>query len=226
MLPTVERIEFSGGEPFFHVEMYRFLQRMIDDPNIDTSQITLIYNTNMTLTRFKKYDIVEFWKHFKRADITISMDGTTDVFNYFRQGGDYNTVIDNIHDMLSRTDKIEKLLLVCTTTAYHAFYMDKIDYELGLLKRVLESKYKIEVKYRPTFVHWPEGLDVVNLAESTKKNMLKTTRDTEFTKEFKLRLQGKRTIPNETFKDIVMLQDELYNRDASVLAPKIFDYVY
>ena len=44
--------------------------------------------------------------------------------------------------------------------------------------------------------------------------------------EFKLRLKGKRTIPTETFKDIVMLQDQLYNRDASKLAPRIFDYVY
>jgi len=226
ILPTIERIEFSGGEPFFHVEMYRFLQRMIDDSNIDTSQITLIYNTNMSLTRFKNYDICELWKYFKRADITVSMDGTTDLFNYFRQGGDYNKVINNIHDMLSRTDKVTRLLFVCTTTAYHAFYMNKIDYELGLLKKELEQKYKIEVKYRPTFVHWPEGLDVVNLAEDTKKDLLETTNDTEFTKEFKLRLKGKRTIPTETFKDIVMLQDQLYNRDASTLAPRIFDYVY
>ena len=199
---------------------------MIDDTSIDTSKITLIYNTNMSLTRFKNYDIADFWKHFKRADITVSMDGTTDVFNYFRQGGDYNKVLDNIHDLLSRTDKIEKLLFVCTTTAYHAFYMNKIDFELRMLKQVLESKYKVEVKYRPTFVHWPEGLDVVNLAEPTKKRLYEKTADTEFTKEFKLRLKGKRTIPHETFKDIVMLQDQLYNRDASILAPEIFDYVY
>ena len=104
--------------------------------------------------------------------------------------------------------------------------MNKIDFELCMLKQVLESKYKVEVKYRPTFVHWPEGLDVVNLAEPTKKRLYEKTADTEFTKEFKLRLKGKRTIPHETFKDIVMLQDQLYNRDASILAPEIFDYVY
>ena len=226
VLPTVERIEFSGGEPFFHVEMYRFLERMIQDPNIDTSKITLVYNTNMSLTKFKSYDICELWEHFKRADITVSMDGTTKLFNYFRQGGDYDQVINNIHSMLQRTNKVEKLLFVCTTTAYHAFYMNEIDFELGLLKKVLERKYQIEVKYRPTFVHWPEGLDVVNLSEDTKQTLYKKTENTEFTKEFKLRLKGKRTIPEETFKEIVKLQDQLYDRDASELAPKIFDYVY
>jgi len=226
VLPTVERIEFSGGEPFFHVEMYRFLERMIEDPNIDTSKVTLVYNTNMSLTRFKNYDIVKLWEHFKRADITVSMDGTGNLFNYFRQGGDYNTVIENIHEMLSRTDKIQKLLLVCTTTAYHAFYMNEIAHDLFHLKQDLERHYGIEVKYRPTFVHWPEGLDVVNLAEETKINILKGLSKNDFTREFEMRLKGKRTLPEETFKDIVMLQDQLYNRDASELAPRIFDYVY
>jgi pyruvate-formate lyase-activating enzyme len=226
VLPTVERIEFSGGEPFYHVEMYRFLERMIADPNIDTTKVTLVYNTNMSFTKFKKYDIVDLWKHFKRADVTVSMDGTGSLFNYFRQGGDYQNVIDNMHDILSRTDKIEKLLLVCTTTAYHAFYMNEIAHDLFHLKQDLERHYGIEVKYRPTFVHWPEGLDVANLAEETKINILKNLDKNEFTEEFEKRLKGDRTLPEETFKDIVMLQDQLYNRDASELAPRIFDYVY
>ena len=46
---------------------------------------------------------------------------------------------------------------------------------LSQKKKELEQKYQIEVTYRPTFVHWPEGLDVVNLAEDTKKDLLKNT---------------------------------------------------
>jgi hypothetical protein len=199
---------------------------MIADPKIDTSKITLVYNTNMSITKFKNYDIVKLWEHFNRADITVSMDGTGDLFNYFRQGGDYETVIENIHDMLNRTDKVEKLLLVCTTTAYHAFYMNEISNDLFHLKEDLERHYGVEVKYRTTFVHWPEGLDIVNLAEDTKKEILQNLSYNDFTREFEMRLQGKRTIPEETFKEIVKLQDQLYNRDASELAPKIFDYVY
>lgn len=226
VLPTVERIEFSGGEPFFHVEMYRFLQRMIDDPTIDESNVTLCYNTNMSMTKFKQYDIVELWNHFKKVEITVSMDGTGNIFNYFRQGGNYDRVVSNIHDMLSRTDKIGDMLLVCTTCAYHAFYMNEIDHDLFHLGQELKRLYGINVNRRTTFVHWPEGLDVVNLAEETKEKLYKETNDTEFLREFKLRLKGERTIPEETFKEIVMLQDQLYDRDASELAPRIFDYVY
>ena len=227
ILPTVECIECSGGEPFMHAEMYRFLIRMIEDPNIDTSKIMLMYNTNMSMTKFKDYDIIELWEHFKEVAITVSMDGTGKLFNYFRQGGDYDTVVENIHDMLNRSSKIKSMLLVCTTTAYHAFYMNEISEDLYWLKQDLERLYNIEVRYRTTFVHWPEGLDIVNLAEETKKNILQNLTMNDFTREFEMRLtHGKRTIPEETFKDIVRLQDQIYNKDASELAPRIFDYVY
>ena len=79
---------------------------------------------------------------------------------------------------------------------------------------------------KTTFVHWPEGLDLCNLAEDTKLKLINEENDTEFLKEYKLRLKAKRTIPEETFKEIAMLQDQLYNRDASELAPLIFDYIY
>ena len=226
ILPTVERIDFSGGEPFMHADMYRFLIRMIESNSIDTSKVILSYNSNMSMTQFKQYDIVDVWEHFKRADVTVSMDGTGNVFNYFRQGGDYDQVVKNIHDMLQRTKKVEDILLVCTTCAYHAFYMNEIEADLTQLKKELEDTYGISVRMRTTFVHWPEGLDVCNLAEDTKKMLLDEANDTEFLKEYRLRLQAERTIPEETFKDIVKLQDQLYNRDASELAPRIFDYVY
>lgn len=226
VLPTVERIEFAGGEPFYHAEMYKFLQRMIDDSTIDTSKIQLQYNTNMSMTKFKKFDIIELWEHFQAVHLTVSMDGTGNVFNYFRQGGNYDQVVANIHDMLERSSKINSILLVCTTCAYHAFYMNEIDNDLFHLGQELERLYGIKIHRRTTFVHWPKGLDVVNLAEETKQKLYEEANDTEFLREYRLRLKGKRTIPEETFKEIVMLQDQAYNRDASELAPKIFDYVY
>ena len=227
ILPTVRRIDFSGGEPFYHAEMYKFLQRMIDDPKIDTSKVALSYNTNMSMTKFKQYDIIDLWDHFRQIEITVSMDGTGKLFNYFRHGGDYDSVVENIHEMCNRINNLESLLLVCTTTAYHAFYINEISEDLYWLKQDLERLYNIDVRYRTTFVHWPEGLDIVNLAEDTKKKILQNLTYNDFTREFEMRLtHGKRTIPEETFKDIVKIQDQLYNKDASELAPKIFDYVY
>lgn len=226
ILPTVERIEFSGGEPFYHVEMYRFLERMIADEKVDTQKIGLVYNTNMSLTEFKRYKIEDLWAHFKAIHLTVSMDGTGDLFNYFREKGDYQSVIDNIYHTLDKCDNIKSMFFVCTTTAYHAFYINEIANDLQELKQDVESKYNIDVNIRPTFVHWPKALDIVNLDEETKINILESLDKNDFTHEFEKRLKGKRTLPEETFKDVVKLQDMLHQRDASILAPRIFDYVY
>lgn len=226
ILSNVERIEFSGGEPFYHVDMYKLLERMIES-EIDTSKITLHYNTNMSLTSFKNYDIIELWNHFKAIHITVSMDGTGDLFNYFRTNGDYATTLKNLFYTLKKSNKITSILIVCTTCAYHAFYINEIAKDLFTIESKINRLYPhIQVHVRPTFVHWPQGLDLVNLAEDTKQKILDNIVENSFSKEIAIRLKGERTIPQETFKDIVKLQDQVYNRDASELAPRIFDYVY
>lgn len=227
VLPTTHIIEFAGGEPFYHAEMYRFLQRMIDDPKIDTSKIILQYNSNLSMLKFKDWDLVSLWENFKGIHLTVSMDGTGGVYNYFRQNGDYDQVIENIWTLLGSTNKIISLLLVCTTSAYHAFYLNEISRDLRELRDEILHKYEdIYTTVKATFVHFPKGLDVVNLAEETKKKILDELEIDEFTSEIAQRMRGNRTLPEETFKDIVRLQDEVYKRDASVLAPKIFDYCY
>lgn len=223
----VTRIAFSGGEPFYHQRMYTFLEQLIDHPDIDTSRILLTYNTNMSMTRFKKWKLEDLWSHFQRVHITVSMDGTGDLFNYFREGGDYQTVVNNITEILEKSNKIKSLLIACTTTAYHAFYMNEISRDIQDLVNEVKVFYPhVNCHARANFVHWPKALDVVNLAEETKTRLYKETIEDDFTSDFRTRLLSPRTQPEETFKDVVRIQDMIHNRDASTLAPRIFDYVY
>ena len=66
----------------------------------------------------------------------------------------------------------------------------------------------------------------MNLAEETKTRLYQETIEDDFTSDFRTRLLSPRTQPEETFKDVVRIQDMIHNRDASTLAPRIFDYVY
>jgi len=228
IIPNIQKLEFAGGEPFYHIDMYKTLERMINDKNIDTKKITLSYNTNMSLIKFKKYDLIELWKHFKGVHITVSFDGTGNLFNYFRHKGDYNQVVKNLKTIVKNCKNLKSLLLVCTSCSYHVFYMNKISKDFFKLRKELNkiSYNNLDINIRTTFVHSPAGLDMVNLDEKTKVILLNEIEENEFTKDIIKRLKGKRTIPKETFKDIVKMQDTLYNRDASLLAPRIFDYVY
>jgi len=218
VIPGVEAIEFSGGEPFYTRDMYKHLHRMIDDPNIDTKKIQLIYNTNMSILEYKGYNVKDLWPHFKGVNVTVSMDGTGDLFNYFRTGGDYQTVINNIKEI---APYVTKFLFVCTTSSYQAFYMNEIYKDLCDIRDSIDTPANI----RATFVHWPQVMDIVNLEEDVKLHLLANTDENDFTKEFLKRLTGKRTIDTYKFKELVKLQDELYDVSAKEMAPKIWDYV-
>jgi hypothetical protein len=121
---------------------------------------------------------------------------------------------------------VDTFLLVCTTSAYHALYMNDIYNDLLEIKEDLLkiTKPKSCVKMRTTFVHWPQVLDIVNLDDKIKNKIRKNTVKNEFTEEFLKRLDGKRT-SDKSFKDLVKLQDKLYNRTPADL-PDLWEYVY
>lgn len=216
VIPWVETIEFSGGEPFYSIEMYKTLERMIEDPLIDTSKITLMYNTNMSLLEYKGYNVKNYWYKFKSIRLTVSMDGTGDLFNYFRTGGDWDTVVNNIKEV---SPMVDNFLFVCTTSSYQAFYMNEIYRDLTNLKDSVKGPL---IKLRATFVHWPKVLDIVNLEDEVKLEILENTEVNEFTQPFIDRIKGERTAAPR-FKQLVIEQDKLYNIKES---GKIHEYVY
>jgi hypothetical protein len=82
-----------------------------------------------------------------------------------------------------------------------------------------------KVNIRTTFVHWPQALDIVNLEEETKDEILDDLVMNDFTAEFAQRLKGKRTTDSNKFKELVRLQDELYNVSCETMAPKVWNYI-
>ena len=221
ILPTVEFVEITGGEPFYTRTMYKTLQRMIDDPRIDTKKMTINCNSNMSVLGFKGWTVKTLWPHFGRIIVKVSINGTGDLFNYFRQGGDYQTVVNNIKEI---SPLVDHFLFVCTTSAYHAFYMNQIYNDFLDIKASVASGTSVNM--RPNFVHWPQALDIVNLEEETKDKILEELEINDFTAEFAQRLkEGKRTTGSNKFKELVRLQDELYNVSCETMAPKVWDYI-
>jgi len=192
---------------------------MIDDPRIDTKKISLVYNSNMSILEYKGWSIKPLWPHFKRVSVTVSLDGTGDLFNYFRTDGDYQTVLKNIVEI---APLVHNFLFVCTTSAYHAFYMNEIYNDFLDIKKLIPTK---KVNIRTTFVHWPQAMDIVNLEEDVKDKILEELVVNDFTAEFAKRLKGNRTLEEPKFKELVRLQDELYDVSCKTLAPKVWDYI-
>lgn len=234
VIPGIGRIFFSGGEPLYHIQHYRFLERLIQDPNIDTSKISLGYNTNLSMIKFKQYSLVELWRHFKHIHVTVSLDGTGEFFNYFRERGNYNEIISNLYEICEHAHNLKNILLVSTSSAYQAFYADITFDELSRMAEDIKQRFKITVQTRPTFVH-TLGLDMVELERETKDFIIDRLqasmpgRNAFYDKaigEIITHLRGDSRIAKSNFKEIAKLQDELHNRDAFVSVPRIAEYVY
>ena len=235
VIPSVERITFSGGEPLYHVDHYRFLERLIKDPNIDTKKITLTYNTNLSLINFKQYKLTDLWQHFKSIALTVSMDGTGELFNYFRERGDWVTVVSNLYALLDSSKNIQSVLLVCTSSAYHAFYADVTFDALAKMVADIKQRYNIaSITTHPTFVHYPHGLDMVNLPDHIKTGLIDRYTKTlgtdevynEAMRELLIHLRSDAYADTQMFAKIVKLQDQLHNRSCKDILPELAAFVY
>ena len=171
------------------------------------------------MLEYKGYSVKKLFPHFRAVAITVSMDGTGDLFNYFRTGGDYENVINNIKEI---APYIYSFLFVCTTSSYQAFYMNEIYRDLRELQ---DSLLDTISTIRTTFVHWPKALDIINLEEETKNKIMENLEINDFTKEFAIRLTSTQNEIEPCFKGLVKTQDLLYDKSCQDMVPKIWDYI-
>ena len=95
-LDQVEHIDlayFAGGEPLITDEHYTMLEEMIRKGRTD---ITLRYNTNASNIKYKKHDILSLWKHFKRVELSCSVDHYGERAEWLRSGTDWGKVESNL----------------------------------------------------------------------------------------------------------------------------------
>lgn len=96
VLTHIEHIDlayFAGGEPLITDEHYVMLEEMI---RMGRTDITLRYNTNASNIKYKKHDILELWKHFKRVELSCSIDHYGERAEWLRKGTDWGKVESNL----------------------------------------------------------------------------------------------------------------------------------
>lgn len=96
VLSQIEHIDlayFAGGEPLITDEHYVMLEEMI---RLGRTDITLRYNTNASNIKYKKHDILDLWKHFKKIELSCSVDHYGDRAEWLRKGTDWGKVETNL----------------------------------------------------------------------------------------------------------------------------------
>jgi organic radical activating enzyme len=93
-IENIDSVYFAGGEPLIMQEHYRILEMLIKHNRTD---VAISYNTNFSILRFKKYDLLDLWSKFNNITIGASIDLIGPQSNYVRHGVEYEILEKNYH---------------------------------------------------------------------------------------------------------------------------------
>jgi len=88
---SLEYIDITGGEPFYHKNTKKILQFLIDKEV--ANKITLYIQTNLTIL---DQTVIDQLNHFKKVVLRVSIDGVGKRQEYIRPGLDWNQFEQNI----------------------------------------------------------------------------------------------------------------------------------
>jgi sulfatase maturation enzyme AslB (radical SAM superfamily) len=157
ILPTVEKIDIYGGEPFLVKKQWEMLEYSVEQGySVDQS---LSFNTNGTVY---DEDKINTMKQFKSVDISFSIDAIGKQFEYQRHPAKWNLVLSN----LKKYQKLAQLnnwqVKICiTVNNYNVFYLEEI----------LDFFEKHNFDYYLNFLHDPKRNCITNLPEEIKKEL-------------------------------------------------------
>ena len=91
----IRYIEFTGGEPFMIREHFQMLQGLVDRGI--ASQVEIHYNTNGT---HFPLEALQVWRDFRQVNVSFSIDGVGDQFEFMRYPAKWNEVDSNMEKFL------------------------------------------------------------------------------------------------------------------------------
>lgn len=121
-LETIKQFDFYGGEPFLSKKMWEILKICVERGY--ASEIELHYNTNGT-TWPKETDL---WQHFKSINLSFSIDGVRERFEYMRFPAVWSEVQVNMQNARDYKAKYNNMSIswCVTLSTINIFYLEEI----------------------------------------------------------------------------------------------------
>ena len=154
ILPTIEEVYLTGGEPTIIKEHEFILDKIIDSGR--AKKVKIKYNTN--LTNIPNY-LLEKWKEFKAIKCNVSIDAVGDLDRYIRYPSNWNKVEENFLRVRQLDNVVNEIH--CTVQMYnitrlhefldwaepfgHKIYLNILNHPEELNIRVLPQELKAQV---------------------------------------------------------------------------------
>ena len=158
---NLEKIDFFGGEPFLNTSQLELLE-YLSNKGI-SKNITLFYSTNCT--NYPTERLKKVWNEFKRIEISVSIDGINDQFEYMRYPAKWAEVDANMEKFLQLGKEFGNIYFSwCITLSASNIYN---------VPETLEYYYKKyagqNVGMYLNLVHWPIHHNIGSLPIEIKK---------------------------------------------------------
>lgn len=163
--PELKYIDFSGGELLYQKQFLPTLKKLSEHPNASNMHISFHSNFNAD------FSITELSDHlypFQTSTICISIDAGKTFYPYFRHGGTWEKLQQNIKEFKSYNN-FTWLDISCTTSIYQM--LDIYD--------VFESFIDLQCSTDASIVQTPQYLDPSLLMYDFKDDLEKDLRKTE-----------------------------------------------
>lgn len=146
LAPTIEIVEFAGGEPLMDPLHYKVLEAL--EPFAD--KVRLKYSTNLSKLKFGKFDTLESWSKFREVDLSISIDGYPELNNYIRTESDTDLLAQNLRDVKSALgDKYKGRAALC----YSAWNVFGLPESYDYFDKVLQVPVHGNIAWEPIFIN-------------------------------------------------------------------------
>lgn len=119
LIPVLEHLDFTGGEPFMISEHLDLLNKIIKQGH--AHKISLHYNTNGTQLPLDALDNI--FPHFKYVDVHFSIDGIGKQFEYQRHPAKWDQVLTNLQGWKAYEGHKLDLTICHTVNIFNAFYL-------------------------------------------------------------------------------------------------------
>ena len=153
---TIEEIYWVGGEPLMWERHWTVMQQLVD--NGHAKNVTIRYNTNLSRTKYKNYDLYNMLDNFKNVNICASIDAIGDIGEYVRTGLKWPEFLQNFYDGMFLIDKYGQDAIVFDVTLTTPGLFGLKDMFDKVTELDVKSYFKFTYAFDPTKIIAPTAL--------------------------------------------------------------------
>jgi len=172
--PNLQYVDFSGGELLYQKQFFPTLAKLSEHPNARNMNIS--FHSNFNAPNIDVIKLSDLLEPFNSSSIVISIDAGRKIYPYFRHGGNWETLRNNIYKFKEH-NKHTFLSASITTSIYQMLDIyDIFDSILDLYPPT--TKPNSEIQFDASIVQTPKyinpSLIMYDFPEETEKDIRKT----------------------------------------------------